>query len=45
MRKLRPWLQDFTLPGMVEFGPAELRAQAAAQASGASSWTVCDSAK
>ena len=39
--KMRPWLQDFTLPGQTEYGPAEIRAEIdATEDSGASGWMV-----
>ena len=39
--KMRPWLQDFSLPGMTEYGGAEIRAQIdAAEESGASGWLI-----
>jgi hypothetical protein len=39
--KVRPWIQDFTLPGMSEYGPTEIRAEIqAAEDSGASGWMV-----
>ena len=39
--KMRPWLQDFSLPGMTEYGASEIRAQIdAAEASGASGWMI-----
>jgi hypothetical protein len=41
--KLRPWLQDFTLPGMSAYGAAEVRAQIdAASAAGSGGWMVWD---
>jgi hypothetical protein len=44
-RKLRPWLQDFSLPGMSEYGPAEVRAQIdAAEANGAAGWMIWNAA-
>ena len=43
--KIRPWLQDFTMPGMSEYGPAEVRAQIdAAEAIGAAGWMVWNAA-
>lgn len=43
-RKLRPWLQDFSLGGMTKYGPDEVRAQIdAAEASGASGWMLWNS--
>jgi hypothetical protein len=43
--KLRPWLQDFSLPGMSEYGAAEVRAQIdAAEANGAAGWMVWNAA-
>jgi hypothetical protein len=43
--KLRPWLQDFTLPGMSDYGSAEVRAQIdAAEANGAAGWMVWNAA-
>jgi hypothetical protein len=45
MGKLRPWLQDFSLPGMSDYGPAEVRAQIdAAEANGAAGWMVWNAA-
>ena len=42
-RKLRPWLQDFSLPGMRAYGAEDLRAQIdAAEAGGAGGWMVWD---
>jgi hypothetical protein len=39
--KMRPWLQDFTLPGMSDYGPDEIRAEIdAAEDSGSSGWMV-----
>ena len=39
--KLRPWLQDFSLPGMSDYGAAEVRAQIdAAEANGAAGWMI-----
>ena len=41
--KLRPWLQDFSLGGMSEYGMAEVRAQIdAAEAAGTSGWMIWD---
>lgn len=41
--KMRPWLQDFSLPGMSEYGPDEVRAQIeAAEDFGASGWLLWD---
>ena len=41
--RLRPWLQDFSLPGMTEYGVAEVRAQIdAAEAAGVGGWMVWD---
>jgi hypothetical protein len=43
--KLRPWLQDFTLPGMSDYGPAQVRAQIdAAEANGAAGWMIWNAA-
>ena len=43
--KLRPWLQDFSLPGMSDYGPAQVRAQIdAAEANGAAGWMVWNAA-
>ena len=42
-RKLRPWLQDFSLPGLRAYGAEDLRAQIdAAEATGAGGWMVWD---
>jgi hypothetical protein len=42
---IRPWLQDFTLPGMSDYGPAQVRAQIdAAEANGAAGWMVWNAA-
>ncbi len=42
---LRPWLQDFSLPGMTEYGPDDVRAQIdAAEAAGASGWMIWNAA-
>jgi len=42
-RTLRPWLQDFSLPGMRAYGAEDLRAQIdAAEAAGAGGWMVWD---
>ncbi|HEX5498842.1 MAG TPA: putative glycoside hydrolase, partial [Thermomicrobiales bacterium] len=39
--RLRPWLQDFTLPGMSPYGAPEVRAQIdAAEAAGAEGWMI-----
>src|SRR5690606_13570408 len=39
--KMRPWLQDFTLPGQTKYGPDEIRAEIdAAEDSGVSGWLV-----
>lgn len=41
--KLRPWLQDFSLPGMSRYGADEVRAQIrAAEEAGASGWMIWD---
>ena len=41
--KLRPWLQDFSLPGLRAYGAEDLRAQIdAAEAAGAGGWMVWD---
>jgi hypothetical protein len=38
---LRPWLQDFSLAGMSDYGPAQVRAQIdAAIATGAGGWML-----
>jgi hypothetical protein len=43
--KLRPWLQDFSLPGMSVYGAAEVRAQIdAAEANSAAGWMVWNAA-
>jgi hypothetical protein len=40
-RKLRPWLQDFSLPGMTPYGVAEVRAQIdAAEATKTGGWLL-----
>jgi hypothetical protein len=40
-KKLRPWLQDFSLPGMTPYGADQVRAQIdAAEESGASGWMI-----
>jgi hypothetical protein len=47
MKKMRPWLQDFTYPleGYSEYGPAEVRAQIdAAEAMGVSGWLLWNAA-
>ena len=42
-RKLRPWLQDFSYPGLRAYGAADLRAQIdAAEAAGVGGWMVWD---
>ena len=39
--KMRPWLQDFSLPGMTDYGAAEIRAQIdATESAGASGWMI-----
>ena len=39
--RMRPWLQDFTLPGQMEYGPDEIRAQInAAENVGSSGWMI-----
>lgn len=39
--RLRPWLQDFSLAGMADYGPGEVRAQIdAAEANGAGGWML-----
>ncbi len=39
--RLRPWLQDFSLAGMADYGPLEVRAQIdAAEANGAGGWML-----
>jgi hypothetical protein len=41
--KIRPWLQDFSFPGMKQYGDAEVRAQIdAAEATGLSGWMLWD---
>lgn len=41
--KLRPWLQDFNMPGMKEYGDAEVRAQVdAVNDLGLSGWLIWD---
>jgi hypothetical protein len=43
--KLRPWLQDFSLPGMSDYGAAQVRAQIdAAEANGAAGWMIWNAA-
>jgi hypothetical protein len=43
--KLRPWLQDFSMPEMSEYGAAEVRAQIdAAEANGAVGWMIWNAA-
>jgi len=38
---LRPWLQDFSLPGMTPYGTAQVRAQIdAAEAAGTGGWML-----
>jgi hypothetical protein len=47
MKKMRPWLQDFTYPleGYSEYGPDEVRAQIdAAEAMGVSGWLLWNAA-
>jgi hypothetical protein len=47
MKKMRPWLQDFTYPleGYSEYGPAEVRAQIdAAEGQGVSGWLLWNAA-
>ena len=47
MKKMRPWLQDFTYPleGYSEYGPAEVRAQIdAAEEMGVSGWLLWNAA-
>jgi len=47
MKKMRPWLQDFTYPleGYSEYGPNEVRAQIdAAEAMGVSGWLLWNAA-
>ncbi|MBA3450147.1 MAG: hypothetical protein H0T18_02915, partial [Chloroflexia bacterium] len=47
IKKMRPWLQDFTYPleGYAEYGPAEVRAQIdAAEAMGVSGWLLWNAA-
>jgi hypothetical protein len=39
--KMRPWLQDFSLPGMTDYGPQEIRDEIqAAEDTGSSGWLV-----
>ncbi|HWV23990.1 MAG TPA: putative glycoside hydrolase [Thermomicrobiales bacterium] len=41
--KLRPWLQDFNMPGMMEYGAKEVRAQIdAVEELGLSGWLIWD---
>jgi hypothetical protein len=41
--KIRPWLQDFSFPGLTPYGDAEVRAQIdAAEATGMSGWMLWD---
>ena len=41
--KLRPWLQDFNMPGMMEYGDAEVRAQIdAVEDLGLAGWLIWD---
>jgi hypothetical protein len=43
--KLRPWLQDSSLPGMSDYGAAEVRAQIdAVEANGAAGWMIWNAA-
>jgi hypothetical protein len=43
MLKVRPWLQDFSFPGLTPYGDAEVRAQIeAAEEYGASGWMLWD---
>ena len=43
--QIRPWLQDFTLPGMTEYFGPQVRAQIdAAEAGGASGWLIWNAA-
>jgi len=43
--QLRPWLQDFSLPGMGEYGAADVRAQIdAAEAAGVGGWMIWNAA-
>ena len=43
--KLRPWLQDFSMPEMSDYGAAEVRAQIdAAEANGATGWMIWNAA-
>jgi hypothetical protein len=45
MGRIRPWLQDFSLPGMSDYGPADVRAQIdAAEANGAAGWMIWNAA-
>ncbi|MCC6312370.1 MAG: hypothetical protein IT337_00035 [Thermomicrobiales bacterium] len=44
-RRLRPWLQDFSLRGMAPYGPEQVRAQIdAVEAAGAGGWMIWDPA-
>jgi hypothetical protein len=39
--RMRPWIQDFSLPGMSEYGPKQIRDEIdAAEDSGSSGWLV-----
>lgn len=43
MLKMRPWLQDFSFPNLMEYGDEEVRLQIeATEASGASGWMLWD---
>jgi hypothetical protein len=43
--ELRPWLQDFSLPGMSDYRAAQVRAQIdAAEANGAAGWMIWNAA-
>lgn len=40
-RRMRPWIQDFTLPGMSEYGPEQIRDEInASEDAGSSGWLV-----
>jgi hypothetical protein len=40
-RRMRPWIQDFSLPGMSEYGPEQIRDEInAAEDAGSSGWLV-----
>jgi hypothetical protein len=45
VERLRPWLQDFSLPGFGEYGPAAVRAQIdATEEAGAGGWMLWNAA-